>query len=91
MGNKAGGMGSESDEEGGLEPGNNEKIPMTVARWLGKSQKGSVGLGDGEEGSSWGYDQVPSECRRSIDKPGIDSDSGPGGGKSGMLDGSVDE
>ena len=91
MGDKAGGMGSESDEEGGLEPGNDEKISTIVARWSGKSQKGSVGLGDGEEGSGWGYDQVSSECRKGIDKRGIDSDSGPGGGKSGMLDGSVDE
>ena len=82
---------SESDEEEGLEPGINEKILTTIMRWSGKSQKGSVGLGDGEEGSGWGYDQVPCECRRDTDKQGIDSDNGPGGGKSGMLDGSVDE
>ena len=84
-------MASESDKEEGLGPETDGKIPMTVVKWSGKSQKGSVGLGDGEEGSGWGYDQVSSECRKGIDKRGIDSDSGPGGGKSGMLDGSVDE
>ena len=84
-------MASESDKEEGLGPETDGKIPMTVVKWSGKSQKGSAGLVDGEEGSGWGYDQVPSGCRRDIDKWGIDSDNDPGGDKSDMLGGSVDE
>ena len=76
---------SGSDEEGGLEPGSGEKIPTTVMRWSGRSPKGSVGLGDGKEGSGWGCGQAPSRCRRGIDKRGIDSGNGPGGGKNGKL------
>ena len=43
MGDRAGGKASESDEEEGLEPGIDERIPTIIVRWLGKSQKGSVG------------------------------------------------
>ena len=79
-------MASGNDEEGGLELGIGEKIPTTVMRWSGKNQKGSAGSDVGEGDSGWDYDQVPSGYRRGINKRGIDSGSGPGGGKNDMLD-----
>ena len=85
MGSKVAGKVSGNEEEGGLEPGSGKRIPTTVVRWSGRSPKGSAGLGSSEEGSGWGCGQVPNECRRGIDKRGIDSGNSLGGGKNGKL------
>ena len=84
-------MASGNDEEGGLELGIGEKIPTTVMRWSGKNQKGSAGSDVGEGDSGWDYDQVPSGCKRDIDRWDIGSDNGRGGDRSDMLDGNTDE
>ena len=91
MDDKAGGTasGSGGEEEWGW--GNVVKIQMIIGRWQGRSLKGSAGLGSGGEDNNWGYDQVPNEDRSDIDKQGIGSGNGPGGGKSGRLGDSVGE
>ena len=91
MGDKAEGMasGNSGEEEWGR--GNVVKIQTIVGRWQGRSQKGSVGLGGGGEDNNWSYDQVPNKDRSDIDKQGIGSGNGLGGGKSGKLGDSVGE
>ena len=91
MGNKAEGTASGNGGEEEWERGSNVRIRTIIRRWWGRSQKGSAGPGGGGEDNDWGYDQVPNEDRSDIDKQGIGSGNGPGGGKSGKLGDSVGE
>ena len=91
MGDKAEGTASANGEEEEWGQESDARIQMIIRRWQGRSQKGSVGPGDDGEDNDWGYDQVPSECKRDIDKRGSDSDNGLGDDKSGMPDGNADE
>ena len=86
---RAGGTASGNGVVGEWEQGNGAKIQMIVAKWQERSRR-TVGVFDDEEGSSWGCDQVPSGCKRDIDKRDIGFSNGLGGGKSGMLGGSAD-